>query len=73
MRIRYDPEVDALYIHLMEEPEPVTTRRLTDDVAVDYGADGTVVGIEVLAASENAFCSGDARRVRLENLMAVSQ
>jgi len=73
MRIQYDPEVDALYIRLVEVPGQVTTQRLTEDVAVDYGAGGAVVGIEVLDASSNVFCTGDGRKVWVENLTAVSQ
>ena len=53
MKIRYDRDVDAAYIYLKEEPEQVTTVRLTDDIAVDFGPGEEVVGIEILAASEH--------------------
>jgi uncharacterized protein YuzE len=72
MRITYNADVDALYIRLIEDPSEVTTRRLSEDVAIDYASNGEVVGIEVLAASEHAFRPGDAPSVILESLLAVS-
>jgi len=53
MKIRYDRQVDAAYIYLKERPAQVTTVRLTEDVAVDFGPGEEVVGIEVLSASEH--------------------
>jgi uncharacterized protein YuzE len=48
MKLRYDAEVDALYISFKQEPTKVTTIRLNEDVAVDLGPGEEVVGIEVL-------------------------
>jgi len=50
MKISYDPTVDAAYIRLKEGKFHVTTHRLTEDVAVNYAPDGSIVGIEVLDA-----------------------
>jgi uncharacterized protein YuzE len=72
MKLAYDPAVDALYIRLIEAPRQVTTQRLTDDVAVDYGPDGEVVGIEVLDATANAFLGSD-HNILIENLKAVTE
>lgn len=72
MKISYDAQVDALYIRLIDRPVHVTTQRLTEDVAVDYGPSGAVVGIEVLDASANVFCSETERNVLIENLTAVT-
>jgi uncharacterized protein YuzE len=72
MKITYDPQVDALYIRLVDEPAQVTTKRLSDDVAIDYGPRGSVVGIEVLDAASNGFFSRTERKVLLENLTAVA-
>ena len=58
MRIYYDPEVDAAYIAFGERGRPVTTQVLDDDVSVDFGPDGQVVGVEVLAASERLHFKG---------------
>ena len=70
MKISYDPQVDALYIRLLDGPAQVTTQRLSEDVAVDFGSNGTIVGFEVLDASINAFGSDAARKVLLQNLKA---
>ncbi|MGQ9684357.1 MAG: DUF2283 domain-containing protein [Anaerolineae bacterium] len=72
MRITYDPDVDALYIRLIDEAVQATTERLSDDIAVDYAPDGRIAGIEVLDASRYTFTSGPERRVVLENLIAVA-
>jgi uncharacterized protein YuzE len=53
MKIRYDREVDAAYIYLRARPDQVTTVRLTEDIAVDFGPGEEVVGIEILSASEH--------------------
>jgi uncharacterized protein YuzE len=70
MRIKYDPEVDALYIRLLDEAVQVTTHRLTEDVSVNYAPDGRVVGIEILDATEHVFRSGSAPSISLENVTA---
>jgi uncharacterized protein YuzE len=67
MQITYDPEVDALYIRLIEGPQEVTTQRLSEEVAVNYAPDGRIVGIEVLDASLSVFPTGD-RTVTIRNL-----
>lgn len=69
MKISFDPAVDALYIRFLEGPFEVTTQRLTEDVAINYAADGRVVGIEVLDASEYLFAPEERGKVRLENLV----
>ncbi len=71
MKISYDPQVDALYIRFLDEPIQVTTQRLSEDVAVNYGPDGRIVGIEVLDATEYVFQPGAERKVEVHNLAAV--
>ena len=46
MRIRYDPEVDALSIIFREAT--VTTAELAEGITAEYDGDGRLVGIEVL-------------------------
>ena len=72
MRVTYDPDVDALYIRLLDGQFEVTTSRLTDDVAVDFAPDGEVVGIEVLDASRRVF-AGNEQAITLENLRLAPQ
>ena len=68
MKLRYDPQVDALYITFKSEPTEVTTIRINEDVAVDLGPGEEVVGIEVLDASQHLSIDPKAPRVALENL-----
>ena len=68
MKLRYDAEVDALYISFKQEPTQVTTIHLNEDVAVDLGPGEEVVGIEVLDASEHLNIDRKAPKVTLENL-----
>jgi uncharacterized protein YuzE len=68
MKLRYDPQVDALYITFKAEPAEVTTIRLNEDVAVDLGPGEEVVGIEVLDASRHLSIDPKSPRVALENL-----
>lgn len=67
MKISYDPRVDAAYIRLKEGKFEVTTQRLTEDIAINYAADGSVVGIEILDASKYIL-KHKQPQVELENL-----
>lgn len=53
MKITYDTKYDLLYLALKDDRGQVVTQRLNDDVAVDFDADGHIVGIEVLSASKH--------------------
>ena len=46
MKISYDSDVDALYIRFTDKATQVKTQRLTEDIAVNYGPKGDVVGID---------------------------
>ena len=53
MRIRYDREVDALYIELLSlTPGTAENRELTEDIIADYSPDGKLAGLEILDASQ---------------------
>ena len=67
MKISYDPKVDAAYIRLKNGRFEVTTQRLTEDIAVNYAPDGSVVGIEILDASKYLL-KHNHPQVELENL-----
>ena len=51
MKLDYYPETDTLYISLSEETS-VDSDEVAEDVVVDYGPDGRVVGIEIEHASK---------------------
>lgn len=50
MRTSYDPEVDALFVHLVDAPTH-ESQEVAPDVIFDYDENGRLVRIEVLNAS----------------------
>ena len=67
MKISYDPKVDAAYIRLKKGKFEVITQRLTEEIAINYAPDGSVVGIEILDASKYLF-KHKRPQIELENL-----
>ncbi|MBP1465717.1 DUF2283 domain-containing protein [Candidatus Chloroploca sp. M-50] len=70
MKISYDPDVDALYIRLVEGQIECQVIQLNDRIAINVGPDEQIVGIEVLDASDLLPAAGEPR-VKLENLVAA--
>ena len=65
MKITYDADVDAMYIELRSAGEEgVETQEAAAGIHLDFGADGKLVGIEILDAS--ALSGADLERVILE-------
>ena len=60
MKISYDDGADLLYLRFDEREQQVENRRLADDIVLDIGEGGKIVGIEILDAS---------RHVNLQNLL----
>ena len=69
MKIKYDPTVDAAYISFKQNGGEVTTIRLTEDIAVDFGLNEEIVGIEILDASKHLDMSKSHPAIKLENLI----
>ena len=67
MKISYDPEIDALYIRLLEGPYQCRTVRLSEEVALNFGPGEQLVGIEILDAKE-VIGNGQLPAIKLENL-----
>ncbi|MGH7651388.1 MAG: DUF2283 domain-containing protein [Gemmatimonadaceae bacterium] len=59
MKLAYYSETDSLYIDLSEHPS-VESREVADGIVLDYGADGSLVGIDIDNAS---------RKVQLQRLI----
>ena len=51
MKISYDGKTDLLYPRFDERKQEVENTRVTDDVVLDIGAGGKIIGIEMLDAS----------------------
>lgn len=69
MKISYDSKADAVYI-VLKNHDVDHTVRVGPDVAIDYGADGEIRGIELLSAKENLDISEDNPEILLESLIA---
>jgi uncharacterized protein YuzE len=67
MKISYDPEVDALYIRLIEGKHECRTVRLNEEVALNIGAGERLIGIEILDAKE-VLGQGQLPPLLLENM-----
>jgi len=64
--IEYSGDVDALYIHLRDAPV-AESRYIEEGVTLDFDADGRIVGLEVLDASEGLGLA-NLVNVSIENL-----
>ena len=67
MKISYDPEIDAVYIRLIEGEHECRTLRLNDEVALNIGANEKLVGLEILDAKE-VLAAGKLPQIAIENL-----
>jgi uncharacterized protein YuzE len=72
MKITYDPEVDAMYIQLVDGKHQCRTVCLTDEIALDFGAGETLVGIEILDAKK-IVGKGKLPKIVLQNITAIDQ
>ena len=68
MKIIYDDQVDALYVKFVDTKIKVVTHQLTEDIAVNYGPKGDVVGIEILSAHEHMKFVGKKPSLEAVNL-----
>ena len=66
MKIEYSKEADAIYVYFTET-HVATSKEIEDGVVVDFGANGQVIGIEVLDVSQR-FSLADIVNVSIENL-----
>ncbi|HMW07203.1 MAG TPA: DUF2283 domain-containing protein [Leptospiraceae bacterium] len=63
MQVTYDSTTDLLYIRIDSASHQITNKRITDDIVLDLGEDGKIVGIEILDAS---------KQVNLSSLLPIS-
>ena len=62
MNVLYNDKTDVLYLRLDDREQPVINRRISEDIVLDLGEDGAIVGIEFMDAS---------RLLHLERLLPV--
>ncbi len=53
MNILYNDKTDLLYIRFDERKQDTINRRVSEDVVIDIGEGGKIVGIEILDASKH--------------------
>ena len=71
MRIKYDSEVDAMYIELRKGE--FSKNKIIDDLTIiDLDKDGNMLGIELLDASKR-FPGKDFKEVHVENLAVIQE
>jgi len=63
MKLHYYQDTDSLYIDLSASPS-VDSREISDDLVVDYGADGRIVGLDI----QHASTSLDLSKIETEHL-----
>jgi len=63
MKLHYYEETDSLYIDLSASPS-VDSREISDDLVVDYGEDGRIVGLDIQHASKSL----DLSKIETEHL-----
>ncbi len=66
MKIRYDPDVDALSIVFRDTS--VTTERLTEGIVAEYDSENRLVGLEILDAVQRFGGQDTLRQVVLEGV-----
>jgi uncharacterized protein YuzE len=62
MNITYNDKTDLLYIRLDDRKQDVVNRRVSEDVVLDIGEEGRIIGIEIMDAS---------RHISLDRLLPV--
>ena len=62
VKISYDDKTDLLYLRFDERQQEVKNKRITEDIVLDIGEGGMLIGIEILDASSH---------VHLDHLLPV--
>lgn len=52
VKIVYDDKTDLRYLRLDDRTQELENRRVSEDIVLDIGESGKIVGIEILDASE---------------------
>ena len=68
MKIRYDPDADAMYITL-RDGKVDHTKELDENTIIDYNKENEVIGVELLFVKENN--PNLLKEFKVENLLPV--
>jgi uncharacterized protein YuzE len=69
MTINYDSKNDLLYLRLDQKTHEVINKRVSDEIVLDIGEDGKIIGIEITDASKHVEL-GTLLPVNFENRKA---
>ena len=73
MKISYDPEADAIYIHFRSNGETVAeTREVTEDILVDVDDKENIMGLEILFASQQ-IPAAELASITIEGLAQLTK
>ena len=50
MKLTYDPRYNIAYIQSREKSQTINSIKISEELVIDLGADGTIYGIELLNA-----------------------
>jgi uncharacterized protein YuzE len=60
VKLRYDPEADALYVRFADAPV-TESEEVRPGLVLDFDADGRIVAVEILDASTQLSAGADIR------------
>ena len=62
MKIRYDPEIDAMYIKLIDAPY-MESEEIEKDIIIDYSSEGKIIAIEILNVKKHLETIKDFEKI----------
>ena len=65
MKVRYDKEVDAMYVYA-EEGQSEYSEEIGEGIIIDVSKEGKIIGMEILDASEK-YSPSSFKRMILKN------
>ncbi|MEG4067556.1 DUF2283 domain-containing protein [Microcoleus sp. Pol11C2] len=63
MKVTYDPRYNVAYIYLQEKTAQVKTIQVSDRMNVDISPDGTIYGIELVNARQQAGADSQGKLI----------
>ena len=68
LRVESDPQADAIYVYLSDEPV-AHTKELDENRLIDYSYDGTPVGIDLLGVSNGVDVEDLPEKAQIERIL----
>jgi len=72
MKFKHDPEADAIYIYLSEKPYAYG-KDLDDERRIDYAANNTVIGVELLCISKGVNLNSLPYRDEIAEILEANE